>query len=216
MDTYKFVKEVGAYRAWIDFIAIELNCITSELDHLQVLNDPSCFMSAEFRETSIDRCNKHISDCCRLISECLAHDGWPQSELILLRDALVKKAKYELVTEEFIEVIYEMKDSGFSIEKILTVIDCLLPSDEEDKPTLERKDIDMDKNTTVDKHLMTLMLLRDSLAYDETDRERFIDCLVLSGMDHEEACTQFEHVLVEHRSKVEALDFCIDLIKGVK
>jgi DNA-binding transcriptional MerR regulator len=215
MDTYKFVKEAGAYRAWIDFIAIELKNITTYAELLRSESDLSC-CSAEFRETSIDRCNKHISDCCRLISECLAHDGWPQSELILLRDALVKKAKYELVTEEFIEFIYEMKDNGFSIEKILAVIDCQLPGDEEDKLTLERKDTDMDKNTTIDKHLMILMLLRDSLAYDESDRERFVHCLVLSGMEYEEANDQYDYVLVEQRSKVEALDFCIDLLKGVR
>jgi len=214
VKTYKFVEEAGAYRAWIDFIAIELNIITTYAELLRSESDLSC-CSAEFHEMSIDFYNKNISNCCRLISTCLAHDGWARRELLLLRDALVKKAKYELVTEEFIEFIYEMKDNGFSIEKILAVIDCLLPSDEDDKLILERKDTDMDKNV-INKHLMTLMLLRDSLAYDETDRERFIDCLVLSGMDHEEACIQFEHVLVEHRSKVEALDFCIGLLKEVK
>lgn len=215
MKSYKFVEEAGAYQTWIDFIVPELRMITSSAKLLRMMSDSSCCTSAEFREMTIHRFNKDIGNCCHLISMCLAHDGWPPSELNLLRDALVKKAKYELVTEEFIEFIYEMKDSGYSIENILAVIDCQLPGDEEDKPTLDRKDTDMDKNL-IDKHLMTLVLLRDSFAYDETDRERFIDCLVLSGMDHEEACNQFEHVLVEQRSKVEALDFCIDLLKGVK
>jgi hypothetical protein len=64
--------------------------------------------------------------------------------------------------------------------------------------------------------LMILMLLRDSLAYDESDRERFVHCLVLSGMEYEEANDQYDYVLVEQRSKVEALDFCIDLLKGVR
>jgi DNA-binding transcriptional MerR regulator len=214
MKTYKFVKESGVYQTWIDFISIELKNITTYAELLRSESKLSC-CSSEFRETSIDFYNKNIRDSCHFISICLAHDGWPQSELILLRDALVKKAKYELVTEEFIEFIYEMKDNGFSIEKILAVIDCQLSGDEEDKLILERKDTDMDKST-IDKHLLTLVLLRDSLAYDETDRERFIDCLVLSGMDHEEACNQFEHVLVEHRSKVEALDYCIALIKEVR
>lgn len=215
MKTYKFVKEAGAYLTEIDSIAHELRCIKFDADELRILNDPSFLMSGEFREMRIDCCNKNISNSCRSISTYLAHDGWTQSESILLRDALVKKAEYERVTEKYIEFIYDMKDSGYSIETILSVIDCEIPGDEEDKLTLERKDIDMDKST-INKHLMTLMLLRDSYAYDETDRERFVHCLVLSGMDYEEANDQYDHVLVEQRSKVEALDLCIDLLKGVK
>lgn len=215
MKTYKFVKEAGGYGTRIELIVLDLGDITYETEFLRSINDPSCLMSTEFRKTSTVLSNEHICQCRRSILIYLLRDGWTQSESILLRDALVKKAEYERVTEKYIEFIYDMKDSGYSIETILSVIDCEIPGDEEDKPTLERKDIDMDKST-IDKHLMTIVLLRDSLAYDESDRDRFVHCLILSGMDYEEACNQFEHVLVEQRSKVEALDFCIDLLKEVK